>query len=310
MKRFLLPVLALLLGLSAPPTVRAMNNADVIKMSKAGLSEDTIIAAMKREKPEYDTGTDALIALKTEGVAEKIIQQMIALKTAAEAPPPKTEPTPASAEPSSPAASASATSSPAPAPAYSSLLVPSGGGGPAPAPAVAAAFSQMIPSIAPPRIEPAVGRDYFTRFTFREEKNEHVTTNYGRGLVVPINTPVKLVSMSGSQLVLKRADTGQEIKVKNEEKYSKKSIKEIAAIMLADEKTPIEQLPEPFLTAIRNGEMRKGMTKELVLMARGYPPAHETPSTDNDRWIYWSSRFVKQTIVFSDGRLSEGRGIF
>lgn len=303
MKRSLFPVLAFLLGLSAPLTAPAMNNADVIKMSKAGLSEDTIIAAMKREKPEYDTSTDALIALKTDGVSEKIIQQMITLKTAAEAPPPKAEPAPAPAPAAEPAPAGSA----APAPAYSSLLVPSGGTGPAPAPAVTAAFSQMIPSIAPPRIEPEVGRDYFTRFTFHEEKNEHVTTNYARGPIVPINTPVKLVSMSGSQLVLRRADTAQEIKVKNEEKYSKKSIKEIAAIMLADEKTPLEQLPEPFATAIRNGEMRKGMTKELVLMARGYPPAHETPSTDNDRWVYWSSRFVKQTIIFVGGQLSEGR---
>ena len=115
--------------------------------------------------------------------------------------------------------------------------------------------------------------------------------------------------MSGSLLVLKRGDTGQEIKVKNEEKYTKKSIKEIAALMLASDKTPIEQVPEPFATAIRHGEMRKGMAKELVLMARGYPRAHETPSIEGDRWVYWSSRFVKQTSIFTDRRLSEGRGL-
>jgi hypothetical protein len=178
-----------------------------------------------------------------------------------------------------------------------------------PTAAVSTAFSQVIPSIAPLPIEPAVGQDYVTRYTFRHEKNEHITTNYGRGVVVPINTPVKIVSMSGSLLVLKRGDTGQEIKVKNEEKYTKKSIKEIAALMLASDKTPIEQVPEPFATAIRNGEMRKGMTKELVLMARGYPPAHETPSIEGDRWVYWSSRFVKQTSIFTDRRLSEGRGL-
>lgn len=304
MKRFSAALFAALIVAFSPVAVEAMNNADVVKMSKAGLSEETIIAAMKREKPEYDTGTDALITLKSEGVSEKVIQQMIALKTAAEAPPPAPAAPASSAAPGAPAAPA-----PAATPGYSSLLVPSGGG-PVPAPAVSAAFSQVLPSIAPPKIEPVVGGDYFTRLTFREEKNEHVTTNYGRGSVVPINTPVKLVSMSGSLLVLKRGDTGQEIKVKNEEKYSKKSIKEIAAIMLAEEKTPIEQLPEPFASAVRSGEMRKGMTKEIVLMARGYPPAHETPSIDNDRWVYWSSRFVKQTIVFSDGRLSEGRGIF
>ena len=71
-----------------------------------------------------------------------------------------------------------------------------------------------------------VGKDYFTRFTFREEKNEHSTTNYSRGSLVPINTPVKLVSMSGNKLTLRRADTGQEIKVENEPKYTKRTIAE------------------------------------------------------------------------------------
>lgn len=267
MKRCITLIGFLLFGLALPLGLAAMNNSDLIKMAKAGLSEDTILAAMHKEKPEYDTGTDALIALKNEGVSEKIIQQAIALTHAAEAQP---------------------------------ATAPSDGSRSAP----------VLPSLAPPMVQPAVGRDYFTRFTFRTEKGRHVTTNYARGDIVPINTPVKLVSMAGSKLVLKRTDNGQEIKVENEQKYSKKSIQEIAGVMLAEQKTPIEQVPEPFLSAIRNGEMRKGMTKELVLMARGYPPAHETPSTDLDRWIYWSSRFVKQTIVFSDGRLSEGRGLF
>jgi hypothetical protein len=126
---------------------------------------------------------------------------------------------------------------------------------------------------------------------------------------VPINTEVKLIAMSGSKLTLKRLDTGQDIKVENEEKFSRKSIDQIAALMLSAEKTPLERLPTEVAAAIRNGDMRRGMTKELLLMARGYPPAHETPSVEGDRWVYWSSRFVKQTVVFANGRLSEGRGL-
>jgi len=299
----------LLLWLACPLIGWSMNNADVVKMTKAGLSEETILAAMRKESADYDTSTDALIALKGEAVSEKVIQQMITLKNAARAPAPAAESAPAPSPAPAPGPAPTSTPAPAPTPTYTSILVPSGTAGPVPTAAVSTAFSQVIPSIAPLPIEPAVGQDYVTRYTFRHEKNEHITTNYGRGVVVPINTPVKIVSMSGSLLVLKRGDTGQEIKVKNEEKYTKKSIKEIAALMLASDKTPIEQVPEPFATAIRNGEMRKGMTKELVLMARGYPPAHETPSIEGDRWVYWSSRFVKQTIVFTDGRLSEGRGL-
>ena len=269
---------AALLG-SLPLTLAAMNNNDVIKMQKAGLSEETILAAMQKEKAEYTTDTDALIELKTAGVSEKIIQTMIKLQ--------------------SPAATASPERE-----AVNPLdSAPSGGSS-------AGVFWQDFPSIAPPKAEVAIGKDYFTRYTFREERNEHKTTNYGRGVVVPINTPVKLISMSGAKMTLKRLDSGQEIKVENEDKYTRKSISEIAALMLSPVKTPIEKLPEEVASAIRNGDMRKGMTRELVLMARGYPPVHETPSIEGDRWVYWSSRFVKQTIVFVNGRLSEGRGLF
>ena len=271
MKRSLL-LLALAGYLSALPlTASAMDNKDVIKMHKAGLSEDTILTAMQKEKAEYETGTDALIELKSAGVSERIIQGMIKLQSRG-------------SESEAPAAAGAS----------------SGTG----------AFWQEFPSIAPAKVEPVAGRDYFTRYTFREEKNEYKTTNYARGNVVPINTPVKLISMASSKMTLKRLDTGQEIKVENEDKFTKKSIPEIASILLAAVKTPIEKLPEEVASAVRNGDMRKGMTRELVLMTRGYPPAHETPSIDGDRWVYWSSRFVKQTIVFINGRLSEGRALY
>ena len=269
-----------LLG-ALPLRLAAMNNNDVIKMQKAGLSEETILAAMQKEKPEYDTGTDALIELKNSGVPEKIIQAILKLQLSGAAGEP-------AREASNPLASNASSS-------------PGGSGG---------AFWQDFPSIAPPKGEVSAGKDYFTRYTFHEEKNEHNTTNYARGPVVPINTPVKLLSMSGSKMTLKRLDTGQEIKVENVETHTKKSMPEIAALMLSAQKTPLEKLPEEVASAIRNGDMRKGMTREILLMARGYPPAHETPSIESDRWVYWSSRFVKQTVVFVNGRLSEGRGLF
>lgn len=269
--KILIPGLLVSILFAALPAA-AMSNKDVLKMQKAGLSEETIIVAMQKEKPEYDTSPDALIELKSAGVSEKVIQKMISLQSGG----------------------AGGAESSAPAPIAGSTGV----------------FWQEFPSIAPPKITPALGQDYFTRFTFREEKNEHSTTNYARGNVVPINTPVKLVAMSGSKLTLKRLDSGKEIKVENEPKFTKKTIAEIAALMLAAEKTPLEKLPQEVATAVTNGDMRRGMTKELLLLARGFPPAHETPSIDGDRWVYWSSRFVKQTVVFVDGRLSEGRGLY
>jgi hypothetical protein len=256
----------------------AMTNADVLKMKEAGLSDETILAAIANQPAEYSTTPDDLITLKNAGVSETIIQQILARGNASRT----AAPSPA------------ATAQPAPSPA----------GG------VTDFFAMDFPSIAPPMITPTVGHEYFTRYTLHHEGGEHSTTNYTRGLMLPINTRVRLLSMSGKVLTLRRSDTGEEIKVENVEKHSQRSLPEIARLLLAEESTRLDELPPELATAIRNGQMRKGMTKEQVLMTRGYPPGHETPSIESDRWVFWSSRFVKHTVLFSNGRLVEGRGLF
>jgi hypothetical protein len=277
-----LPILVL--GCLLASTASAMNNADLIKLQKSGLSDETILLAMAREPAAFDTTAEALVELKEAGISEEIIKKVLDLAASGKV---VVAPSP------SPATETAAPEVISPSPALVSQI-----------------FESDMPSVAPPFVSPVVGGDYYTRFTFHEEGNKHVSTNYARGALVPINTQVKLVSLHKDELVLKRLDTGEEIKVENVEKYTHKPLTELARLMLSTDKTPLEQLPDAVAAAIRNGEMRKGMTKEQVIMARGYPPAHETPSSESDRWVYWSSRFVKHTVVFANGRLVDGRGIY
>lgn len=166
--------------------------------------------------------------------------------------------------------------------------------------------------IAPPMITPEAGNTYFTRFTFHHEKNRHNATNYSRGMIWPINTEVKLVSLSERRrgsFVLERVDTGERVTVENVPNFTQVSLTELASRMLADQETPIERLSQEFQTAIKAGQLRLGMPKEVAVMARGYPPGHETPTLDLDVWKYWVNRFAHLTVVFEDGVIVEGRGI-
>ncbi len=256
--------------LAAVGSASAMDNAGVIKLKKADLSDETIILAVKKEPADYDTSPDGLVALKHAGLSEAVINAIVA-KAAGKAD----------------------------APAAGDVSEGSN-----------ELFSVQSPSIAPPFIDPVIGNDYYTRFSFHQEKGEYPITNYARGPVVPINTRVKLTKMSGKKITLTRLDNGETITVQNIPEYSGTSdLTKVARRMLAAEETALDKLVPALSNAIKSGEMRRGMTKEQVLMARGYPPVHETPSTDGDRWVYWSSRFVKQTVVFTDGRLTEGRQI-
>lgn len=167
-------------------------------------------------------------------------------------------------------------------------------------------------SVAPPMITPETGNTYYTRFTFHHERDRHNATNYSRGLIWPINTEVKLVSMSERRrgsFVLERTDNGEQITVKNVPKFTQVSLNELASRMLSDQQTPLDHLSPELQTAVKAGQLRLGMDKETAVMARGYPPGHETPTLDLDIWKYWVNRFVHLTVVFEDGVIVEGRGL-
>jgi hypothetical protein len=58
----------------AQPTV---TNADIVKLSKAGLSEDFILNVIDQQGSKLSTSTSSLIDLKTNGVNERIIGAMV-----------------------------------------------------------------------------------------------------------------------------------------------------------------------------------------------------------------------------------------
>ena len=66
---------------------QALNNDAVIKLVKAGLSDDLIVSTINAQVGSYDTSTDGLIALKTAGVSDNVVAAIVA-KGVASAPAP------------------------------------------------------------------------------------------------------------------------------------------------------------------------------------------------------------------------------
>ena len=56
---------------------RAMNNDAIIKLVKAGLSDDLIISTINSSPGTYDTSADGLIALKKAGASDKLVQAIL-----------------------------------------------------------------------------------------------------------------------------------------------------------------------------------------------------------------------------------------
>ena len=65
---------------SSQPAVIA--NQDVVTMSKAGFAESTIVAAIRANDSHFDVSPRALMALKSEGVSQAVIETMLNVEAA------------------------------------------------------------------------------------------------------------------------------------------------------------------------------------------------------------------------------------
>jgi hypothetical protein len=85
-----LPALALLAISPLLFAQQEMNNAAVIKLLKAGLSDDLIVTTIEASPGKYDTSADALTALRNAGADSKVISAV--LMKSAPGPPPSPAP--------------------------------------------------------------------------------------------------------------------------------------------------------------------------------------------------------------------------
>ena len=91
---------------------QALNNDAIIKLVKAGMSDDLIITTINAQPGNFDVSTDGLIALKTGGASDKVVSAIVLKASAAPTPapavpaPPPAPPAPAPPPPAPPVAPA------------------------------------------------------------------------------------------------------------------------------------------------------------------------------------------------------------
>ncbi len=156
----------------------------------------------------------------------------------------------------------------------------------------------------PSPIKNEEGKTYKTQIGMYVEHGRHETTNYGRGWHLPVNSTVKILDTTARSITVQVPDQNKKFQIINRERHSKKNIKEIFNLYFGKKKVDLSSFPEDVQKHIKNGELKKGMSKKAALLARGYPPAHRTPSTKNDEWIYWDSRWTNFRVHFSDDKIS------
>src|SRR5262249_55978760 len=78
-------VLALFAAKIAMPApqqnARALNDIDIINMTKSGLAESTILAVIQASPTNFDVTPEALVAMRNAGVTQSVISTVVAAAT-------------------------------------------------------------------------------------------------------------------------------------------------------------------------------------------------------------------------------------
>ncbi len=66
-----------------------------------------------------------------------------------------------------------------------------------------------------------------------------------------------------------------------------------------------KSVTKKYLPMIEKGKVVKGMSKDDVIVAYGYPPKSRTSDITNNTWIYWNDENNSERIVFRNGKVVE-----
>jgi hypothetical protein len=149
------------------------------------------------------------------------------------------------------------------------------------------------------------GNIYYTQVSLQYEKGRHLTTNYRKGVLVPINTKVQLDKITGDDIFLEILPDHSKLRIENIEKHTGDSTVQAFSKLLNKNKLDLNRFSKTEREHILAGKVTKGMSKQAVLAAIGYPPITETPSLQMNEWTYWNSRFNRFIIGFNNDRISE-----
>jgi len=123
--------------------------------------------------------------------------------------------------------------------------------------------------------------------------------------IVPVGTAVKATGYGRQRVYVNLAGSKQALG----NDYSRElDLPAFAAryIVADDPKLKLDGFAPAVRQAILDGRVAKGMTREQVLMAVGYPVTSENPDLGSKVWRFWASSFAEFQVMFDDqGRVQD-----
>ncbi|BCG63879.1 MAG: hypothetical protein methR_P1624 [Methyloprofundus sp.] len=158
-----------------------------------------------------------------------------------------------------------------------------------------------------PEVLPAgvqLNAKYYTQVTMQYEKGKYRTSNYRRGALLAVNTEVELLGFTRKSITVKLIKQNKELLIENVIKHTGEDPYQAFAKLFAKQPLNLRKFTSAERKKITQAKAAKGMSKDAVLVAIGYPPITRTPTLESDDWTYWSNRFNTFIVYFENGKVS------
>ncbi len=149
--------------------------------------------------------------------------------------------------------------------------------------------------------------DFYTQVNIWYEKPDNIkSTNYHKGVMIPAGTQVEVLK-SGKNIQFKDKLSGMIFKIEKVKKFTNVSNEELFSRYFSKENILDSNKYRSFSAAekeaVKMGKIEKGMSRDAVIVAYGYPPTHRTPFLEQESWTYWDSRLINFMILFRDNKV-------
>ena len=162
-------------------------------------------------------------------------------------------------------------------------------------------------AVAQPR-STAVVRSGFACCNLHHGGDQLSSANYAELPFIPVGTPVLIRVIDGPRAIVEV--NGKQLALRIDPAQTKDNAAQwLERMVLADDpRRRLDSFPPAVRLAIQSGRLSKGMTREQVIMALGYPHADAGKGLDAPSWRYWWSSFESFYVHWSRDKLSKIAG--
>ena len=151
-------------------------------------------------------------------------------------------------------------------------------------------------------------RSGFACCNLRHSGDQLSEANYAQLPFIPLGTPVTIRAMDDARAIVEV--NGKQLSLRPDPAQTRETATQWLerTVLPDDPRRKLESFPAGVRSAIQSARLVKGMTREQVIMAIGYPHLDDKKGLDAPSWRYWWSSFESFYVHWSRDKLSKIAG--